>query len=462
MAEERQCTAVTRAGTRCKHRAQPGSKFCHMHQTLEEEVPAANRARVSAARGAAGDGDNAAQRRELAGALDVLIEELQEKSQEPFAPPPFSPRGLIDLVQCNLDALPPAMRVNVLYRLRDAMRRDDMQTWRGVWFLIHYWNHFQNTLAEQLRALSLDVPLGQLQRLGGLLNKEMLDPEAWKGLWFMVGYSLKYQVDFVRRRLNGEYDIDPWGLDWELLEFVRPFFTFLYKFYWRVEASGLEHIPDYERALIVANHSGQLPFDGAMISAAVMLEHPSQRLVRNLYTDWLPTLPFLAPFLEKMGQTLASVDNGSALLSQEELVAVYPEGYKGVGKLYKERYRLARFRRSDFVKMALKSLAPIIPTAIVGAEEAIVSRHKSPELSRLTGFPYFPISPRWPWLGLLGVVPPPAKWTIDFGSPIPVEQYGPHAAEDLALVSQLTDQVRNIIQEMLAERLAQRRSVFLG
>lgn len=400
-------------------------------------------------------------RQEMAFELDALIADLEEKTPE-FTPPPFSPRGVIDLVQRNLDALPPAMRVDVLYRLRDAIRRDDMETWRGVWFLLHYWSHYRQTLVERLRALPFDMPLEQLQRLGGILNEDLFDPEAWKGMWFMATYTLKYQADFLRRRLTGEYDTDPWGLDWELLEFVRPLFTFLYKYYWRVEASGLEHIPDYERALIVANHSGQLPFDGAMIGAAVMLEHPSQRLVRNLYANWFPTLPFLAPFLEKMGQSLASVDNGSRLLDQEELVAVYPEGYKGVGKLYKERYRLARFGRGGFVKMALNGQAPIIPTAVVGAEETYISLHKSPALARLSGFPYFPISPTWPWLGLLGLVPLPTKWYIDFGSPIPVDQYGPDAAENLVLVSQLTDQVRNIIQEMLYERLAQRRSVFLG
>jgi len=163
-----------------------------------------------------------------------------------------------------------------------------------------------------------------------------------------------------------------------------------------------------------------------------------------------------------MGQSLASVENGTALLSNDELVAVYPEGYKGVGKLYKERYRLARFGRGGFVRMALNTQAPIIPTAVVGAEETYISLYKSNRLARLTGFPYFPISPTWPWLGLLGLIPLPTKWTIDFGEPIPMDGYGPDATDNLVLVSQLTDQVRNIIQEMLYERLAQRRSVFLG
>jgi 1-acyl-sn-glycerol-3-phosphate acyltransferase len=461
MADDGICIATTRAGTRCKRRAQPGSAYCHVHQTLEAEVVAESEPVRGSKPEEVSATDDAAQRRDMAAELDALIEDLQAKSPE-FSPPPYSPQALVDLIRRNLDSLPPAMRVDVVYRLRDAVLRDDMETWRGVWFLLHYWDHYQRTLVDRLRALPLDKPLATLERLGGLINEDLFDLDAWKGLWFMVSYALKYQAGMVRRRFTGEYDTDPWGLDWELLELVRPLFSFLYKYYWRVEASGLEHIPDYERALIVANHSGQLPFDGAMIGAAVMLEHPSQRLVRNLYADWFPTLPFLAPFLEKMGQTLATIDNGTALLGQEELVAVYPEGYKGVGKLYKERYRLARFGRGGFVRMALNTQAPLIPTAVVGAEETYVSLYKSPTLSRLTGFPYFPLSLTWPWLGLLGLVPLPTKWFIDFGRPIPTDHYGPDATENLVLISQLTDQVRNIVQEMLYERLAQRRSIFLG
>lgn len=457
MADETQCQATTRSGARCKRRALAGSAYCHVHQTLEAETTTATAG--AASNGHSGDtaGEDAQLRQQMAAELDALIDDLQTNTPE-FSPPPFSLRALIELVRQNLDGLPPAMRVDVLYRLRDAVRRDDMESWRGVWFLLHYWNHTQQTLVERLRSL----PLGPLQRMSGMVNADMFDPEAWKGLWFMASYAVKYQADMVKRRLTGQYDSDPWGLDWELFELVRPLFTFLYKYYWRVEASGLENIPDYERALIVANHSGQLPFDGAMIGSAVILQHPSQRLVRNLYADWFPTLPFVAPFLEKMGQTLATVDNGTALLNQDELVAVYPEGYKGVGKLYKDRYRLARFGRGGFVRMALNTQAPMIPTAVVGAEETYISLYKSSTLARLTGFPYFPLSPTWPWLGLLGLVPLPTKWYIDFGSPITTEQYGPDAADNLVLISQLTDQVRNIVQEMLYERLAQRRSIFLG
>jgi 1-acyl-sn-glycerol-3-phosphate acyltransferase len=150
------------------------------------------------------------------------------------------------------------------------------------------------------------------------------------------------------------------------------------------------------------------------------------------------------------------------LLQNNELVAVFPEGYKGVGKLYKDRYHLARFGRGGFIKMALRGQAPIIPVAVVGAEETYISLHKSDLMAKLTGFPYFPISPTFPWLGLLGFIPLPTKWYIDFGEPIATDSYGPDAADNLIVVSRLTDQVRAQVQDMINTRLAQRRSVFAG
>jgi 1-acyl-sn-glycerol-3-phosphate acyltransferase len=199
-----------------------------------------------------------------------------------------------------------------------------------------------------------------------------------------------------------------------------------------------------------------------MVGTAVYLEHPEQRLVRSLYASWFPTLPFLSSIFVKAGQTLASVENGTRLLEENQLVAVYPEGIKGVGKLYKDRYRLARFGRGGFVRMALRAQAPIIPVSVVGAEETYMSLYKSETIARLIGFPFFPITPTWPLLGLFGFIPVPSKWYIDFGEPIPMAQYGPEAANNLVLVSQLTDQVRNIVQQMIHDRLAQRRSVLFG
>jgi 1-acyl-sn-glycerol-3-phosphate acyltransferase len=373
------------------------------------QAPRTVRRRRRATPDAAADAERAA----WAAELDEAIHQAEAEAPG-YTPPPFSPRALLDLLERNVGRLNPELR------------------------------------------------LGLLRRLRGALSDDLFDVDTWKGVWTMLNYTLEYQADVLKRRVTGEYETDEWGFDPEVLATVRPFFEFLYRRYWRVDASGLEHVPPEGRALLVSNHSGQLPWDAAMVATAVLTEHPAQRLVRTLYATWFPTLPLLSDLFVKCGQVLATEDNGTRLLENGELVAVYPEGYKGVGKLYKERYRLARFGRGGFVKMALRARAPIIPVAVTGAEETYISLYKSRSLARLTGFPYFPISTTFPWLGLLGFVPLPTKWYIDFGEPIPVDHHPAGAENDVVLVSQLTDRVRNVVQEMLYQRLAQRRSVLLG
>jgi 1-acyl-sn-glycerol-3-phosphate acyltransferase len=350
-------------------------------------------------------------REELASELDGLIQRLRALDPE-YEPPRFTRQGFVSLIEESLKRCPKDLQLDVLERLRTAV------------------------------------------------NEQWFDPETWKGIWYMVNYTVKYNADLVQRRYTGEYDTDEWGVDWEFLDVVRPFFTFLYRVYWRVNVTGIEQIPVQGRTLLVANHSGQLPWDGMMIATAVMNEHAAQRLVRTLYSDWVPSVPFFSAWLVRMGQTLATEDNGIRLLEQDELVAIFPEGHKGIGKVYRDRYRLARFDQGSFVQMALETQAPIVPVSVVGAEETYISVVKSATAARLTGLPYFPISPTFPWLGLLGLVPLPTRWHIDFGEPITLDGYGPDAAQNLVLVSQLSDQVRNTVQEMIHGRLAQRKSVF--
>lgn len=402
------CTAMTKAGKQCKNTAVDGTDFCHIH------IPATMRSDDGKPLGE----DTAEEKlsdRELREQLIVELEELLARVQaiDPeYSPPPYSPQRMGKLMGQRTGRLFPSFRLPILERLRAS------------------------------------------------INEDLLDVETWKGMWYMVNYTLDYQSDILKRRLKGDYETDEWGLDWEFVEAVRPFLDFMYKFYWRIEVTGMEHIPDYGRTLLVSNHSGQLPWDGAMIMTAVLNEHPAQRLVRNLYADWFPTLPFVSAVLVKMGQALASVDNGTRLLEQDELVGVFPEGYQGVSKLFRDRYKLARFGRSGFVRMALNTGTPIVPVSVVGAEETYVTVAKSTTLARLTGFPYFPISLRFPWFGPLGVVPLPSKWYIDFGEPILSEEYGLDASENLVLVSRLADQVRNVVQQMINDRLKQRRAIY--
>ncbi|MER7761233.1 1-acyl-sn-glycerol-3-phosphate acyltransferase [Streptomyces sp. NPDC097619] len=266
---------------------------------------------------------------------------------------------------------------------------------------------------------------------------------------------------FLRRRVTGEYPVDEFGYDEELTDQVlmtlmRP----LYEKYFRVEVKGIENIPTEGGALIVANHSGTLPLDGLMLQVAVHDEHPAQRHLRLLAADLVFMLPVVNELARKAGHTLACAEDAQRLLEAGELVGVMPEGFKGIGKPFGDRYRLQRFGRGGFVSTALRAGTPIVPCSIVGAEEIYPMVGNAKTLARLLGLPYFPVTPTFPWLGPLGMLPLPTKWTIQFGEPIVTDTYPPEAAEDPMLMFNLTDQVREQIQHTLYKLLVQRRSVF--
>jgi 1-acyl-sn-glycerol-3-phosphate acyltransferase len=255
--------------------------------------------------------------------------------------------------------------------------------------------------------------------------------------------------------------VDDFGRDpratarWEWL------FEFLYSRWFRVEASGLEHIPAHGRALLVANHAGTLPYDSAMVMHAVRRDHPARRDVRPLVEDTVFHLPFLGPIMNRIGGVRADPANAERLLEHDELVAVFPEGEKGMGKLWKDRYRLQRFGRGGFVKLALRTGAPIIPVAVVGAEEAAPMLGKVTWFAKNIGIPWIPVTPTFPWLGPAGLLPLPSKWFVQFGAPIELS-HGPEAASDRLLVNRLADQIRTQIQQMIDGLLGKRRSPVLA
>jgi len=257
-------------------------------------------------------------------------------------------------------------------------------------------------------------------------------------------------------------ETDEFGKDPLFAETLEPFFQFLYAMWWRVETTGIEHVPAAGPGLIVGNHSGVLPYDGLMVQLAVRHEHPARRVCRMLALDMFALLPVLASVLAKSGSVRANPENAERLLRRGELVGVFPEGVKGVGKHYRERYRLARFGRGGFVRIALRTGTPIIPCAVVGAEEIHPVIAKADWVGRPFGFPYFPITPTFPWLGPLGFVPLPTKWSIDFGDPLDLSEHEPEAADDPILVNRLAEEVRATIQRMIDGRLARRRSVWFG
>lgn len=261
----------------------------------------------------------------------------------------------------------------------------------------------------------------------------------------------------VERRLRGEGpprgDHDP-----ELIRALLPLAFPLYAWYWRVDVYGIENIPTAGPAILAANHSGTIPVDGAMLKVAVLKEHGRNPWL--LAADLAFRIPGLRDLVRLAGNARADRRETLALLRKGELVGVFPEGFKGIGKGFAKRYRLQRFGRGGFVEVAMEAGAPIVPVAIVGAEEIYPMIANVSPIARRLGLPYLPITPFFPWLGPLGMVPLPSKWIIAFGEPIPTAQHGPEASEDTQLVLEITEEVRRAVQRLLLENLAKRRNAF--
>ncbi|MCE9624436.1 MAG: acyltransferase family protein, partial [Deltaproteobacteria bacterium] len=259
-----------------------------------------------------------------------------------------------------------------------------------------------------------------------------------------------------------EEDYDAFGRDPEFEQMLKPFFDFMYYKYWRVQTHGVENIPSTGRALLVGNHSGTLPWDGSMIRLAVTNDHPAGRDVRFLVEDFVYYLPFVGTMMYRIGGVRASQENAERLLNTDHLVAVFPEGVKGLGKYFSQRYHLQRFGRGGFIKLAARTDSPIIPVAVIGAEEIHPLLYKSSLLAKPMGIPYVPFTPTLPWLGLFGFVPLPSKWSIYFGKPIDLSAYGKEILDDELEVHRTSERVRQTIQNLVTDALKTRRSVWWG
>jgi 1-acyl-sn-glycerol-3-phosphate acyltransferase len=258
--------------------------------------------------------------------------------------------------------------------------------------------------------------------------------------------------------------------DWGRSERVEGFFDktlidFYYNLWFRCEVEGIEHVPSRGGALLVSNHAGALPPDAPMIAKAIKEEHPNPRPLHLTMEHFFKGYPGLSMLLPKIGGVPAHPANVHRLLyDEQQLVLVFPEGRKGSEKLYKERYRLRRFGRGGFVEAAMRAGAPIVPVAVVGAEEAMpIFAHVS-ALQKLTGLIYFPITPTFPHLGLLGALGYlPAKFKIRFLPPVPTDDLGEERPwEDQALVQTIAHDIRATIQDELFDMVGQRRSVWFG
>jgi 1-acyl-sn-glycerol-3-phosphate acyltransferase len=302
------------------------------------------------------------------------------------------------------------------------------------------------SLEEVLEALDLVKGLPPMKAAAALVSK--LGVERLK---------LAMQRALASRR---DRVIDEFGLDEQFLRPLEPIGKWFHDHYFRVESEGLHHIPDTGRCLLVANHSGTLPYDAAMVVVAVRYQHPSQRRVRPLVEDFIYHLPFLGIFMSRVGAVRACQENAQRLLEGDHATLVFPEGVKGIGKLYSKKYRLQRFGRGGAVRLAAATGSPMIPVSIVGAEESMPLLSKVSWLAKPLGLPYIPITPTLPWLGPLGLVPLPTKWYIDFGEPIELPEDREALLADRVAMNRLNEELRRAVQRLIDKRLTTRTSIF--
>jgi 1-acyl-sn-glycerol-3-phosphate acyltransferase len=331
------------------------------------------------------------------------------------------------------------------------------------------------TQADRRRSLSSDSPL-----LGGPLAAEAGDEEARRtastydadvDVYRFPAPSPESEQEPPLRDLTGliappdpERQVDDWGRSERVFQMMEPVLNFYYRYWFRVEVEGIENVPAAGGALVASNHSGALPPDAPMIMQAIRNEHPGPRPLYMLGEHWFKGYPGVGMLTNKIGLVAAHPANAHRLLHDEgRLVLVFPEGQKGTRKLFWQRYKLRRFGRGGFVKTAIRAGVPIVPVAVMGAEEAMPIFAHVPLLQRLTGLIYFPINHAFPHFGLFaGAMYLPAKFRIRFLEPVRFERYGPDAAEDVAFVQQVADDVRARIQDALNAMLGQRQSVWFG
>ena len=293
--------------------------------------------------------------------------------------------------------------------------------------------------------------LGRIARQLGAESTDVADstPASMRDALSLEGMARRISRHGMRHRAD---EVDEFGFDRQYEEHIRPLLEQAYDRYFRVRVSGAQHVPRQGRSVLVCNRGGALPVDGLLLKMAVAKQCEGERELRWLIEDFNFHAPFLGSFLNRLGAVRACQENAQRLLEHESLVAVFPEGIKGVTKLYSKRYQLQRFGRGGYVKLALRMRAPIIPSAIVGPEDAYPILYRMSALAKGLGLPFLPITPTFPWLGPLGLLPLPSRTVIIFGPPIlGLDQYGPESVDDSVLVHEINERVRSTIQSLVNE-----------
>lgn len=253
----------------------------------------------------------------------------------------------------------------------------------------------------------------------------------------------------------GPYGVDPFGFDPQYVKKVVGPAAWLYRKYFRCEAQGLENVPE-GRSLIIANHSGQLPFDGLMIGMSMFLDGEPPRFTRSMVERFVPATPFVSPLLARCGQILGTPENCRRLLGSGESILVFPEGVRGLNKTWSQRYRLQRFGQG-FMRLALETGTPIVPAVVIGAEEQAPTFYNAKSVGRMLGFPAFPITPTNPLFPGIGLLPLPTRYRIRFGEPMAFEG---NANDEDDVILEKVSHVKNQMQQMIDEGLREREHIF--
>ena len=265
---------------------------------------------------------------------------------------------------------------------------------------------------------------------------------------------LKKRLESLQANLN-EYGVDPFGFDPEMVKYAAPFVHFFYRTYFRVETFGIERVPE-GRVLLIGNHSGQIRVDAAMIVSSMLLDATPPRMVRSMVETWVPSLPVLSYLFLRWGQIVGTRENCRRLLEMDEAILAFPEGVRGINKPFSKRYQLQEFGLG-FMRLALMTGAPVVPVAVVGAEEQTISLVNAKGLGRLLGMPGLPITPTTPILGPLAILPLPTKYRIYFGRPM---TFAGNPDDEDSAVQKHVNRVRGTLSRMLHDGLKEREHIF--
>lgn len=304
----------------------------------------------------------------------------------------------------------------------------------------------------QRRRTLLERALREASEAGSDMATSLLS-----GSWRTPTEEMDRRIQILLQSRNlGEFGTDPFGLSPASVRQIVPVLEFLYRVYFRVEVQGIQNVPN-GRCLLISNHSGQLPFDGAMIGTALLLEHEPPRIVRSMVEKFATSLPYFGQLCVRCGQVTGLPDNCRRLLEREECVQVFPEGARGISKLFRDRYRMTPFGHG-FMRLALETSSPVVPIAVVGAEEQSINLYDAKLLAKLFHAPSFAITPLTPFLGPAGLLPMPVKYRIYFGEPLSFEG-DPNGDE--AVIATKVAQVRAAVQRLIERGLAERKGILV-